>query len=216
MKVENYFKIFTPENHTFFPLFENNANNFVKATVLLKELMSTTDIVEYERIYKDIQDIEHTGDETTKKIYELLNKSFITPFDRKDIHELTSHTDEALDSINGITRRICLYKSRMLLPVFGEMADLISEAATEIEKAVSCLKNPGSCRKVIMEAFKRVKIIEHNADELYFNGISELFENEADFTELLKNNKILEILESCVDEEEDIADALRTIMVKII
>jgi uncharacterized protein Yka (UPF0111/DUF47 family) len=216
MKAENYFKVFTPKNHAFFPLFENDAHNLVEATILLKELMSTRDKVEYERIYTDIQDIENAGDEITKMIYELLNKSFITPFDRKDIHELTSHIDEALGSINGISRRICIYKPGILLPVFGELAELISEAAGEIEKAVYCLKKPSSCKKIMLEAFKRVDIIEHNADDIYFNAVSLLFENEGDIKELLKNNKILDIMESCVDEEEDIADTLKTIVIKIL
>jgi hypothetical protein len=214
MKADNYFKVFAPKNHSFFPLFENNAHNLVKASFLLKDLMSSTEIVEYERIYTDIQEIEHIGDEITKKTYELLNKSFITPFDRKDIHELTAHIEEVVDSINGISRRLCNYKPRKILPVYREMAELILEAAYEIEKAVHCLKNPASCKKIIQEAFNKVKSIEHKADDLYFNGISELFEKEDDTIELIKNNKILEILESCVDEEEDVTDTLKAILIK--
>ena len=64
--------------------------------------MSSTESSEYERIYKEIQDVEHIGDEITNKTYEQLNKSFITPFDREDIHELTAHIDDVVDSINGI------------------------------------------------------------------------------------------------------------------
>ncbi|MBK7713565.1 MAG: DUF47 family protein [Bacteroidales bacterium] len=59
-----------------------------------------------------MQDVEHIGDDITNKTYEQLNKSFITPFDREDIHELTAHIDDVVDSINGISRRICLYKPK--------------------------------------------------------------------------------------------------------
>ncbi len=62
--------------------------------------------------------VEHIGDEITDNTYEQLNKSFITPFDREDIHELTAHIDDVVDSINGISRRICLYKPKKLIPVF--------------------------------------------------------------------------------------------------
>jgi uncharacterized protein Yka (UPF0111/DUF47 family) len=214
MKANSYFNLFEPKNHSFFPLFENNARNLVNASLLLEELMSSDKAVEYERIYLKIQDIEHIGDEITRKTYELLNKSFITPFDRKDIHELTAHIEEAVDSINGISRRFCNYKLRRILPVYREMAQLIFEAAEEIEKAVHCLKSPSSCKKIIQEAFNKVKIIENKADDLYFNGIAELFEKEDNTIELLKNSKILEILESCVDEEEDVTDTLKTILIK--
>jgi uncharacterized protein len=215
MNIDSILKIFVPKDHSFFPLFEQDAHNLVKATSLLKELMSSTESSEYERIYKEIQDVEHIGDEITNHTYEQLNKSFITPFDREDIHELTAHIDDVVDSINGISRRICLYKPKELFPLYAEMADLIWEAAKEIETAILCLKDPVANKRKITDACERVKEIEHNADELYFAGIAELFEKEGDTKELLKNNKILEILERCVDEEEDVTDTLKSILIKM-
>jgi uncharacterized protein len=215
MNVDSILKFFVPKDHSFFPLFEKDAHNLVKATSLLQELMSSTESIEYERIYKEIQDVEHIGDEITNHTYEQLNKSFITPFDREDIHELTAHIDDVVDSINGIARRICLYKPKKLIPLYAEMADLIWEGAKEIETAVLCLKDPVANKRKITEACDRVKEIEHNADELYFAGIAELFEKEGDTKELLKNNKILEILERCVDEEEDVTDTLKSILIKM-
>ena len=216
MNIDSFLKFFVPKDHSFFPLFESDAHNLVKATELLKELMSSTaNVEEYERIYKEIQDVEHIGDDITNKTYEQLNKSFITPFDREDIHELTAHIDDVVDSINGISRRICLYKPKKLIPVYAEMADLIYDGAKEIETAIHCLKDPVANKQKITEACDRVKEIEHNADELYFAGIAELFEKEEDPKELLKNNKILEILERCVDEEEDVTDTLKAILIKM-
>ena len=216
MSIDSFLKFFVPKYHSFFPLFESDAHNLVKATILLKELMSSTSSVEeYERIYREIQDVEHIGDDITNKTYEQLNKSFITPFDREDIHELTAHIDDVVDSINGISRRICLYKPKKLIPVYAEMADLICDGAKEIEKAIHCLKDPVANKRKITDACDRVKEIEHDADELYFAGIAELFEKEEDTKELLKNNKILEILERCVDEEEDVTDTLKAILIKM-
>jgi len=216
MNIDSFLKFFVPKDHSFFPLFESDAHNLVKATILLKELMSSTSSVEeYERIYREIQDVEHIGDDITNKTYEQLNKSFITPFDREDIHELTAHIDDVVDSINGISRRICLYKPKKLIPVYTEMADLIYDGALEIEKAIHCLKDPVANKREITKACSRVKEIEHTADELYFAGIAELFEKEEDTKELLKSNKILEILERCVDEEEDVTDTLKAILIKM-
>jgi predicted phosphate transport protein (TIGR00153 family) len=215
MKIDSILKLFVPKDHTFFPLFENGAQNLVRASVLLKELLSYKNPDDHERINRDIKELEHIGDEITDKTYEQLNTSFITPFDREDIHELTAHLDDVVDSINGISRRICLYRPKNLIPVYAQMAELIYQAALEVEIAVSCLNDPAKYRDKIMNACDKVTQIEHDADELYFTGASELFERETDTKELLKNNKILEILERCVDEAEDITDTIKAIIVKM-
>jgi uncharacterized protein len=215
MNIDSFLKFFVPKDHSFFPLFESDAQNLVRATELLKELMASTDTGEHERLYKEIRDVEHIGDEITIKTYEQLNKSFITPFDREDIHELTANIDDVVDSINGIARRICLYKPKKMMPIYKEMADMIYDGAKEIEGAVHCLKDPVTNKLKITLTCEKVREIEHKADELYFVGVSELFEKEEDPKELLKNNKILEILERCVDEEEDVTDTLKTILIKM-
>jgi uncharacterized protein len=215
MNIDSILKFFVPKDHSFFPLFEMDAKNLVKATELLKELMRSNDFSEHERIQKEIRDIEHIGDEITVKTYEQLNKSFITPFDREDIHELTANIDDVVDSINGIGRRFCLYKPKKIIPVYIEMAELIYECAKEIESAIHCLKDPITNKEKIIESCEKVREIEHRADELYFNGVSEIFEKEEDTKELLKNNKILEILERCIDEEEDVTDTLKSILIKM-
>ena len=215
MNIDKILKFFVPKDHSFFPLFESDVQNLVKAAELLKELLDTTETEEHERLYKEIRDVEHIGDEITIKTYEQLNKSFITPFDREDIHELTANIDDVVDSINGIARRICLYRPKKMMTIYKEMAEMIYEGAIEVEAAIRCLKDPVSNKEKITNACDKVKRIEHRADELYFVGISELFEKEEDPKELLKNNKILEILERCVDEEEDITDTLKTILIKM-
>jgi len=215
MNIDKLLKLFVPKDHSFFPLFEAASENLVKAAELLKKMMHTSEFEEHEKINKEIKDIEHIGDEITDHTYEQLNKSFITPFDREDIHELTSNIDNVLDSINGISRRVCLYKPKKLISVYSDLASLIYDAAVEIRNAIHCLKNPGENRKKIMQACDKVKDIEHSADELYFDGVIKLFESEEDTKELLKNNKILEILERCVDEEEDVTDILKAILIKM-
>jgi hypothetical protein len=215
MNIDSILKIFVPKDHSFFPLFESDAQNLVKASELLRELLSSVDITEHERYYKEIRDVEHIGDDITNKTYEQLNKSFITPFDREDIHELTANIDDVVDSINGIARRICLYRPKKLMPIYKELAELVYEAAKEVETAIHCLKDPVSNKEKISRACSIVTVIEHKADEIYFTGVSELFEKEEDPKELIKNNKILEMLERCVDEEEDVTDTLKSILIKM-
>jgi predicted phosphate transport protein (TIGR00153 family) len=215
MNIDTFLKFFVPKDHSFFPLFESDAQNLVKAADLLRTLMASTSVEDHDRLNKEIRDVEHIGDEITVKTYLQLNKSFITPFDREDIHELTATIDDVVDTINGISRRVCLYKPKKLIPVYKEMAELIYQAAKELEIAIHGLKDAPAHKAKIMTACEKVNKIEHDADELYFVGVAELFEKEEDTKELLKNNKILELLERCVDEEEDVTDTLKAILIKM-
>jgi uncharacterized protein len=215
MNIDKVLKFFVPKDHSFYPLFEEDAKNLVKAAELLRQLMLSTEIADFERIHKEIVNVEHIGDEITDKTYIQLNKSFITPFDREDIHELIGHIDDVVDSINGISRRVLLYKPKKLMPVFKEMAESIYEAAKEIEICVHCLNDAVANKDEITKACANVKEIEHKADEYYYVALSELFDKEKDPAELLKNNKILEILERCVDEAEDVTDIIKSRLIKM-
>jgi predicted phosphate transport protein (TIGR00153 family) len=215
MNIDKVLKFFVPKDHSFYPLFEEDAKNLVKAAELLKQMMISNDPEDQERIHKEIRDVEHIGDEITDKTYQQLNKSFITPFDREDIHELTAHIDDVVDSINGISRRIILYKPKKLMPVYKEMAEVIYQAAKEIEICIHCLNDAAANKNEITVACDKVKEIEHKADEYYYVALAELFDKEKDAAELLKNNKILEILERCVDEEEDVTDTIKSILIKM-
>jgi predicted phosphate transport protein (TIGR00153 family) len=215
MNIDKILKFFVPKDHSFYPLFEEDAKNLVKAADLLRQMISSTEPEDHERFNKEIKDVEHIGDEITDKTYQQLNKSFITPFDREDIHELTAHIDDVVDSINSIARRICLYKPKHLMPVYKEMAESIYEAAKEIEICIHCLNDAAANKDEITKACINVTAIEHKADEYYYVAIAELFDKEKDAAELLKNNKILEILERCVDEEEDVTDTIKAILIKM-
>lgn len=215
MNIDKVLKFFVPKDHSFHPLFEEDVKNMVKATELLQKLLSYNETEDHERIYKEIRDVEHVGDQITDKTYQQLNKSFITPFDREDIHELTAHIDDVVDSINGVSRRICLYKPKNLLPVYRQMADMINEAAKQIEICIHCLSDAAANKEEITRACTNVTAIEHKVDEYYYVAVAELFDKEKDAAELLKNNKILEILERCVDEEEDVTDTVKSILIKM-
>lgn len=215
MNIDKILKFFVPKDHSFYPLFEEDAKNLVKAAELLRLQLSNSEIEAHERIYKEIKEVEHIGDQITDKTYHQLNKSFITPFDREDIHELTSNIDDVVDSINGASRRICLYKPKHLMPVYKEIAEMIYEAALEIKKCIHCLNDAAANKTEIMRSCEKVTEIEHKTDEYYFVAVAELFDKETDAAELLKNNKILEILERTVDEEEDVTDTIKSILIKM-
>lgn len=215
MNFDKLLKIFVPTDHAFFPLFKSDAQNMVRAAELLKKLINESSQEEREKINREIKDVEHKGDEITNKTFEQLNKSFITPFDREDIHELTGNIDNVVDSIYGISTRICLYKPKKMNHVFGKMAELILTSALEIDNCIGNLEHAADKRNLILAACGKVNDIEHHADELYFKGIQDVFENESNPIEVIKSNKIIENLERCVDDAEDVTDTIRTILIKM-
>ncbi|MEI6454913.1 MAG: DUF47 family protein [bacterium] len=215
MKVDFLLKLFVPKDTSFFPLFEEDSKILIKAAELLRDLMATRSIEEREAVIKQIKSVEHEGDEITHKIYKQLNKSFITPFDREDIQSITSSMDDVTDYINGTSQRIQLYKPKVIHPYFVEFAEIIYQAAKEIEVSLINLKDAGKNREKILQACINLNTLENKADDLYHSGISKLFEEERDTIELIKNKEIFATLEKTVDTAEDVSDIIKTILIKM-
>jgi predicted phosphate transport protein (TIGR00153 family) len=215
MKLNDIFKFFVPQDNSFFPLFEENGKVLLKAAELLKTVMTVESLQERGMIIKQIKDVEHDGDNVTHRIYQQLNKSFITPFDREDIQELASSLDDVIDFINGTAQKIELYKPKVFMPVFLAMAETILEAAKEIESSLQGLQHPGNNREAIIQACINLNTLENRADDLHHSGLSDLFEFEKDTIELIKKKAILETLEKTVDKAEDVSDVIKTILVKL-
>lgn len=215
MNLDKILGFFVPKDVAFFPLFVEDSSNLIRGSELLKKLVNCKTADERLEVTKEIKAVEHDGDEVTHKIFQQLNKSFITPFDREDIQELASTMDDVLDYINGASQRISLYKPKTMLPVFIEMADLIHQASIEIQTAVVALHEAGKNREKIIQSCIALNTFENLGDDLYHQGIMHLFEDEKDASELIKKKEILETLEKCIDKAEDVADTIKTIIIKM-
>lgn len=215
MNLDKILAFFVPKDVAFFPLFVEDAKILIRGSELLQKLMTIETAEGRMEITKQIKAVEHEGDDLTHKIFQQLNKSFITPFDREDIQELAATIDDVLDYINGASQRISLYKPKTLIPVFIEMADLIHQATKEIEIAVVALHEAGKNRELIIQSCIALNTIENKGDDLYHLGIMKLFEDEKDASELIKKKEILETLEKCIDKAEDVSDTIKTIIIKM-
>jgi uncharacterized protein len=215
MNLDKLLSFFVPKDIAFFPLFVEDSSILIKGSERLKKLMVSKSHEDQMEIARDIKAIEHEGDAVTHRIFQQLNKSFITPFDREDIQELASTIDDVLDYINGTSQRVSLYKPKTLIPVFSEMADLIYQASIEIETAVIALHEAGKNREKIIQACINLNTIENKGDDLYHLGIMKLFEEEKDPAELIKKKEIFETLEKCIDKAEDVSDTIKTIIIKM-
>lgn len=214
MKAARFLQYLVPKEKKFFPLFEESADNMVKASVLLNKLLLIDDANEKANITRQIKEYEDKGDHVAHTIYEELNRTFITPFDREDIHKLASSMDDVLDFINGCSQKIKLYKPKEISRYSVELSELIVQASREIETSIKELRNLKMPYK-INDACIRINEIENQADDIYHHAISDFFETEKDAIELIKKNEIVQTLEKATDKAEDVSDVLKSIIVKI-
>lgn len=213
MSLNSIFQYFVPKDKKFFPLFEQASSNLIEMAKLLKDLVNLTDVDKRKDLCRKIEDLEHRGDEISHQIHLELGKNFITPFDREDIHTLTSSLDDVADFIHDASNRIDLYKVAHITEPIIEMADLILEATEDVAKAVHELRNLKNIRN-ITDSCVRINSIENKADYIFDKAVGELFEFEKDAIVLIKYKEVLAAMETATDKCEDVANVLESILVK--
>lgn len=200
-----------PKSTQFFDLFEKGANNIIHAARLLEDFVS--DHNRLDEKLKKIEDAEHIGDQITHDTMETLNKTFITPLDREDIHALVSEMDDILDLVYATANRIVLYKVPAPGPDMKKVVQILVRAVEEVAKAVLRLRNMKKPEMILAQCIE-VNRLENEADEALRLAISNLFEREKDPIKVIKEKEILETLESATDRCEDVANVLEGIVLK--
>ena len=189
-------------------MFSEMSENLIAGARVLVDLFG--DYRDVEMRIEEIRKIEHMGDELTHAIFVKLNQTFITPFDREDIHQLASSLDDVLDFINAAGARIIMYKVTSPPPAAGVLARLILLQSQELQKALSLLQKNGD----IMAHCVEINRLENEADHVSRAAIAELFNREKDPINLIKNKELIEFLEMATDKAEDVADVLETVVLK--
>ena len=136
-----------PKEEKFFKLFEAQAAYNTKAVKAFKELVKNWD--EKSAAFEVIREIEHEADITTHEIYDKLNRTFITPFDREDIHQLASEMDDIVDLVQSVCNRMLLYHVKATTPDLEQLVDILDQATDAIRKAVCELQNKDKARRVL-------------------------------------------------------------------
>jgi len=213
MSLNNIFQYFIPKDKKFFPLFEQDSANLIKLGEKLVEAVNTEDLTRRLELFKDIEDLEHVGDEITHQIHLELSKNFITPFDREDIHHLASAIDDIADYIHGSASRMNIYNVTLITPPIKELAALILQGCQELDKAVRELRDLKNIR-TIADSCVRINSIENQADFVFDTAVGQLFEFEKDAVNLIKYKEVLSALETATDMCEDAANVLESILVK--
>jgi uncharacterized protein len=199
---------FLPREEDFFDLFAKQAANInAGANALLKLLSHYTGVPEQVQIVKAF---EHEGDEITHAIFTKLNQTFITPFDREDIHELCSQLDDIIDLIDAAASRFVLYRVDAVRPGTIELVQVLVSATTEVQAAICAMEVPEKALKHCIE----INRYENDSDRLCRTLIAQLFDEEKDPVQIIKWKEIFEVIETAVDKCEDVANVIQGVILK--
>ncbi len=200
-----------PRDERFFDLFTKVATLNVEAAQLLHQLLQ----VEEQRrgpIAESIKRCEHQADELTHEVVSRLDRSFITPLDREDIHMLASRLDDILDRIDGTARRTMIFRPGPAPQGIVMLAEVVHRATQELLEAVKVLDTGKA--QVVISACIQVKRMEEEGDALYHEWLARLFDGATDPLAVMKWKEIYDTLEKTLDQAEDVANVLESIAIK--
>jgi uncharacterized protein len=197
-----------PREDDYFALFQRQAENIVAgATAFTKMLEHYTGVPEQVQIVKAI---EHSGDEITHQIYRKLNQTFITPFDREDIHELCGTMDDVIDLIDAAASRFVLYRIERVRAGTIDLSKVLTLATMELSAAIHAIPSPDIALQRVIE----INRLENESDRICRSLIARLFEEEKDPIQIIKWKEIFEVVETAVDKCEDVSNVIESIILK--
>ena len=214
MSLDKFLQIFVTKETKFFPLYIKQAEKIHHATHTLLEMVRTDDFEEQKILGRQIKKDETDGDELFRTIYKELNNTFITPFDREDVHELATNMDDFLDIIEDCSKSLLMYKPKKIDKQIIEIMKLMDENAKYLVEMTNAMTDISKNANVILVKCVRIKQAEHTIDDIYTDYISHLFESETDYIELIKNKNIIETFEAASDTAKTVSDTIRTIIIK--
>ena len=200
-----------PRDQRFFELFTSVAEMNVEAAKTLRELLKAP-VEKRTYLVETIKRLEHQADQVTHELVTRLDKSFITPLDREDIHLLASRLDDVLDRIDGAARRTAIFRAESAPEGAIVIADVIARATEQLLNAVRVLEKGKA--PVVIKACIEVKRLEEEGDSAYSEWLGKLFDQEKDPIALIKWKEIYDTLEKTLDQAEDVANILESIAIK--
>ncbi len=197
-----------PREERFFDLFVEDAANVLGGARLLEAMLRSYD--DLDRRARELRDAEHRGDEISHDIGNRLENTFVTPFDREEIHGLISALDDVIDMIEEVGDKFVLYKIQAPTPAAIEAATIIVNQCVQLHEALLNLRGFRNLERYWIEVHR----LENEGDRVIRGAIAELFENGGDAIHIMKWKEIYDLLESTIDECEDVANIIEKIVVK--
>lgn len=205
---------FIPKEQSFFELFERSALNVHRGAQKLVELMGR--FRDLPALAQEIRGIEHEGDKITHEVIERVNRSFITPLDREDIHILVGRLDDVIDLVNSAVNRMALYKLAEPTEDARALAACLEKATAMLGEALPRLRKLSSKKEVdaLLKCCVDVNTFENEGDRIHQHGLAALFENGHDPIFVIKWKDVYQDLENSIDRCEDVANVIEAIVLK--
>ena len=200
-----------PRDERFFDLFTSLAATSVEAAKQLSELFRRTDPERWQLV-DAIKELEHQADEVTHEIVTRLDRTFITPFDPEDIHELASRLDDIMDRIDSTARRAQIFRITEVPDGALLLCDAVHRTAVQVLRAVSAMQDGPSA--AVLEACREIKRVEEEGDALYHLWLGRLFEGDHDALTVIKWKELYDTLEKTLDSAEDAANVVESVTIK--
>jgi uncharacterized protein len=197
-----------PRDNNFFKEFISLAEEVRSGARVLKQMIAT-DPPDSSKV-ETIKEIEHSCDRCTRAIIDRLNRTFVTPLDREDIHALAGSLDDVMDAIDAAAAVIRLYRITHVRAGAKRLVEIVCDSIDGITEALAALER----RDGVLEMAARIKQLEHEADRVHQDAIVELFDQERDPIAVIKWKEIFDFLEAATDRCEDVANLLEGVVVK--
>jgi predicted phosphate transport protein (TIGR00153 family) len=197
-----------PVDDEFFTLFSASARNVAEAAKALRELVN--DPTHIDQHLEVIVDCERRGDQHVRSLLHRLNTSFVTPFDREDIHALTEELDDVVDDILSVARLLRMIQVGNILPELKEQADVLVQMAVETAELIDKLEKMRDVRG-LLDSIDR---LESDGDSIHHRAIARLFSGELEPLDVLKWKDVIEEMEAALNTLEDISDVVESIVLK--
>lgn len=199
---------FIPREEKFFDMFVEDAQNVLVGARLLEEFFRSYD--QRERIGVQLRELERTGDGLSHEIGHKLENTFVTPFDREDIHQLISRLDDVLDFIEEVADTCILYKIDAPTRTAHEQAEIVVKQCEEIVSALQKLKG----FKGVGPHWIEIHRLENEGDRIARHAIADLFTDGNETLDIIKWKDLYALLEDTIDACEDVANVIERIVVK--
>jgi uncharacterized protein Yka (UPF0111/DUF47 family) len=200
-----------PRDEKFFDLFTAVAALSVEAARLQLDLLRS-DTLRRPAIVDAIKRLEHEADEITHEVVTRLDRVFITPLDREDIHLLASRLDDVVDLIDGAARRVQMYHAGEAPPGAILLGEVVVRATQALLVAVQSLEK--NKNRTVLDACDQVKRLEEEGDSIYHEWVGKLFDGSPDPLVVIKWKEIYDTLENTLDHMEDVGNVLESISIK--
>jgi uncharacterized protein len=200
-----------PKDTVFFDLFENISKRVMSSAVHLQKLGK--DFPKVDAAIQLIRNEEHEADDLAHTALDRLDRTFITPFDREDIHALIGELDDIVDAIDALAKRFPLFHVKYMDPYFVKQTDLLVQATQVVDKAVQTLRKS---RKLSELSGTLIEIhrLESIGDDNHHAAMSELFSGKIDTLEVIKWKELFDYIENAIDGCEDVGNTLERIVLK--